>query len=103
MEEPSLPKPITRAGRPWRMSPRPRMTASVEKTTDCPTRKAMLREGVGSQHVGPPSAVGPAYFEFGVRASVACGVRQFQLEQVVGDGLQGECASGGARGVGEEP
>jgi hypothetical protein len=39
-EEPSLLKPITRAGRPWRMSPRPRMTASVEKTTDWPTRKS---------------------------------------------------------------
>lgn len=40
MEDPSLPKPITRAGRPWRMSPRSRRTASVEKTTDWPTRKS---------------------------------------------------------------
>lgn len=40
MLDPSLPKPITSAVGPCTMSPRLRMSASVEKTTDWPTRKS---------------------------------------------------------------
>ncbi|WP_234379164.1 hypothetical protein [Streptomyces sp. IGB124] len=58
---------------------------------------------VARQHIGPPRTVRAAHLELGVCSCLSRGCCEFQLQQVVGGRLLGQCTLRGARCMGEEP